>query len=191
MTYSSVWWRSLYERGRPVELEVKVYEEMKPGTHRHTFLWCCSLKKKSWLHTLLDLSFGLVATRGECALELDGACSGMPLDPPRFQFPCLLLSAPPPPPPVSSFCRPTLPLPPPPLSFPSLSLHSPLSSFCPPPPAPPTTPPQPPHSSVSSSLSVFPFSLLSLSLLTCIVVCHGISTWVFKFCFRTARQPLF
>ena len=40
----------------------------------HAVLWCCS--SWSWLHTSQDLTFGLDVTRGECALELAGACSG-------------------------------------------------------------------------------------------------------------------
>ena len=60
-------WRSLYERRRPVELELKVCEEIKkPGTHRCAVLWYCS----SWFYTSQDLTFGLDATRGECALEV-------------------------------------------------------------------------------------------------------------------------
>ena len=47
----------------PVELEVKVCEKMKPGTHRHSVLWCCS--SRSWFHTSQDLTFSLY-TREVC-----------------------------------------------------------------------------------------------------------------------------
>ena len=74
MTYSSAWWRSHYE-GRPVDLEVKVCEEIKkPGMHRHAVSWYCS--SWSWFQTSQDLTFGFDVTRGECALELDGAWGG-------------------------------------------------------------------------------------------------------------------
>ena len=74
VTYSSAWWRSHYE-GRPVDLEVKVCEEIKkPGMHRHAVSWYCS--SWSWFQTSQDLTFGFDVTRGECALELDGAWGG-------------------------------------------------------------------------------------------------------------------
>ena len=65
-------WKSLYKR-RPAELEVKVCEEIKkPGMHHRTASWYCGY----WFYTSQDLTFGLDVTRWECALELNGACSG-------------------------------------------------------------------------------------------------------------------